>query len=210
MTVAALTLNGGYLDVTNSVTLNAVTVDFSKYFDATKLVGNTYSVDLVTAGTLSITDWAAAQTGTYTADGTEYTTTLDMTDKKLVLTFKGPDDVVDPSNMPLTVDRLSLDNGVLTLVIDQDLTSLTGDIDLTLSDAALATLAGLPAVEVSLLLQGTAGSIDSLDYGAAISFYGSYVGEGNGMYKVEYIPEPATATLSLLALAGLAARRRRK
>ena len=32
----------------------------------------------------------------------------------------------------------------------------------------------------------------------------------NGWAMVSYIPEPATATLSLLALAGLAARRRRK
>ncbi len=33
---------------------------------------------------------------------------------------------------------------------------------------------------------------------------------GNAAYKVQLLPEPATATLSLLALAGLAARRRRK
>lgn len=31
-----------------------------------------------------------------------------------------------------------------------------------------------------------------------------------GLQSISYIPEPATATLSLLALAGLAARRRRK
>ena len=30
------------------------------------------------------------------------------------------------------------------------------------------------------------------------------------MYRVEYIPEPTTATLSLLALCGLAAHRRRR
>ena len=33
---------------------------------------------------------------------------------------------------------------------------------------------------------------------------------GNAAYKVQVLPEPTTATLSLLALAGLAARRRRK
>ena len=49
-----------------------------------------------------------------------------------------------------------------------------------------------------------------------VKFYGTYTGEKNeageatGMYRVEYIPEPATATLSLLALCGLAARRRRR
>ena len=36
------------------------------------------------------------------------------------------------------------------------------------------------------------------------------VSVGNSAYDIQVIPEPATATLSLLALAGLAARRRRK
>ena len=36
------------------------------------------------------------------------------------------------------------------------------------------------------------------------------VSVGNSAYGIQIIPEPATATLSLLALAGLAARRRRK
>ena len=39
---------------------------------------------------------------------------------------------------------------------------------------------------------------------------GENVGTGSWQYNVNYIPEPATATLSLLALAGLAARRRRR
>ncbi|MBO5683504.1 MAG: PEP-CTERM sorting domain-containing protein [Akkermansia sp.] len=37
-----------------------------------------------------------------------------------------------------------------------------------------------------------------------------YIAGGVGSWAVKYIPEPTTATLSLLALAGLAARRRRK
>ena len=40
-------------------------------------------------------------------------------------------------------------------------------------------------------------------------YYGEMVG-GQLMYNVDCIPEPTTATLSLLALMGLAARRRRK
>ena len=40
--------------------------------------------------------------------------------------------------------------------------------------------------------------------------HGSNVTIGVSNIQVEYVPEPATATLSLLALAGLAARRRRK
>ena len=43
----------------------------------------------------------------------------------------------------------------------------------------------------------------------ASSNYGTYVGLTGATVRTEYIPEPATATLSLLALCGLAARRRR-
>ena len=39
---------------------------------------------------------------------------------------------------------------------------------------------------------------------------GTYVGMSGVTVRTEYVPEPATATLSLLALCGLAARRRRK
>lgn len=203
-----LILAGGTLTVTDSITLSTVTVDFAKYFDASRLVDKSYSVDLVTAG--EITKWAGAQSGTYMADGTEYTTTVDLNSNKLVLTFMGQDEVVDPSINSMTVENLSIAGTVLTLNIDADLTSVSGAIDLTLSETALATLAGIPACEVSLVLLGSAGEIDSQNYDATISFYnGAYVGEGAGMYRIEYIPEPATATLSLLALAGLAARRRR-
>ena len=45
---------------------------------------------------------------------------------------------------------------------------------------------------------------------AASATYGTYVGMKGMTVGTSYIPEPATATLSLLALAGLAARRRRK
>ena len=50
------------------------------------------------------------------------------------------------------------------------------------------------------------------DGASNVGFYGSYKGEGNGQYtdKGQAIPEPATATLSLLALCGLAVRRRRR
>lgn len=44
----------------------------------------------------------------------------------------------------------------------------------------------------------------------ASSSAATYAGMSNVTVRTEYIPEPATATLSLLALCGLAARRRRK
>ena len=64
---------------------------------------------------------------------------------------------------------------------------------------------------VSLTLTDAKGAVYSTIGDQAVSVSiggGAYVGEGAGMYRVEYIPEPTTATLSLLALCGLAARRR--
>ena len=57
---------------------------------------------------------------------------------------------------------------------------------------------------------GTFSSVLGSEDFVNVSFYGTYTGEANGQYRVEYIPEPTTATLSLLALCGLAARRRRR
>ena len=45
--------------------------------------------------------------------------------------------------------------------------------------------------------------------GESVYWGGKNVGTGSWQYNANHIPEPATATLSLLALAGLAARRRR-
>ncbi len=43
-----------------------------------------------------------------------------------------------------------------------------------------------------------------------LASYNQWYKTANAMYTIEGVPEPTTATLSLLALAGLAARRRRK
>ena len=199
-----LTLAGGTLTVTNSITLSTVTVDLSQYFDASKLVDKTYSVDLVTAAG-GITDWAAAQTGTYTADGTKYTTTVDLSGNSIVLTFATIDNLV--------VNSALLTGNVLTLNLNGDLTAGCY-VDLTLSADALANIAGL-AGPVDLSLVGINGetftSVQGLENSVNVSFYnGAYTGEVGGQFMIQYIPEPTTATLSLLALAGLAARRRRK
>lgn len=74
---------------------------------------------------------------------------------------------------------------------------LTGMGDKALGSLATVTLVGADGVEL-VLGEGTGVTLNG------------YKGESNGKYRVSYIPEPATATLSLLALVGLAARRRRK
>lgn len=108
-------------------------------------------------------------------------------------------------------------NGVdvsLKLTIAHDLEDVTGDFNVMVGDAAwqqilngmgdtglgslaTVTLVGMDGVELVL----------GADSGVTLN---GYTGETNGKYVVAYIPEPATATLSLLALAGLAARHRRK
>ncbi len=70
------------------------------------------------------------------------------------------------------------------------------------------------AVRLRVVNVGTTltGSDCLLDSGSAGAFSGNYDYAPNVSYTVsnKAVPEPATATLSLLALAGLAARRRRK
>lgn len=134
-----------------------------------------------------------------------YISQIGVSGNSIVLTF---------AETSLEVSSAVLNGDVLTLNIDANLTDVTG-LDLTLSAAALADIKGLTG-EVSLALEAKDGLFTTVVTDGAtlinnVSFYnGAYAGEGNGMYRIEYIPEPTTATLSLLALAGLAARRRRK
>ena len=202
-----LVFDGGSMTVTNSITLSTVEVtNLSKYFNA-----NDLTVDLITAG--GIDNWGGSvNVGTYTADGTEYTTTVDLSGNSIVLTFAAkPQDAVDLDLM-VNSALLNAAGNVLTLNLNGDLTAGC-NVDLILSDAALADIAGMTGlVDLSLVAtNGTFTSVQGLENSVNVSFYnGAYTGEVGGQFRVEYIPEPTTATLSLLALAGLAARRRRK
>ncbi len=93
-----------------------------------------------------------------------------------------------------------------------DALALTGTLDL----AALSHSRG-SVVLVDISADEWVGGL-SVDY-SGLTFVNNnslasldWVGteQGNGQLVLSYVPEPATATLSLLALAGLAARRRRK
>ncbi len=84
----------------------------------------------------------------------------------------------------------------------------SGEFDLTLMDGAIACMSD--DVQVHYILSDLYTG-ESLSYGSAddgTSFIVSYGGSSGGG-DLPAVPEPTTATLSLLALAGLVARRRR-
>ena len=108
-------------------------------------------------------------------------------------------------------------DGALTMSRD---VALVSGMSLTLSESMLADLYGYKAVTLftgvdkltldnAVLVDGTTLSINgvfsNLDSGSDYTL--AYV---DGMVRLAVIPEPATATLNLLALAALATRRRRK
>ena len=89
------------------------------------------------------------------------------------------------------------------------------------TDALMAKVLGLvgDTKAVAITLEGTVGGklvADAFNKVVFVNEKGEgYYGEsvmvgGHVMYNVDRIPEPTTATLSLLALMGLAARRRRQ
>ena len=111
---------------------------------------------------------------------------------------------------------------MLTLNVAADLTDATQVLISGISDSIMAEILGLSGLPedgmVSITLAGaddstfTASADEMIGFQGndGVSYYfGGQVGS-NWQYQVAYIPEPATATLSLLALACLAARRRRK
>ena len=206
---ATLDFAGGSLTVTNSITLSTVTVsDFSKYFKADNL-----TTVLVTVKAGDINGWNGALTGSYSVDGKAYTTTINQSGNNIVLSF-----VADPvEQISLDVTEAVLGESVLALTIAGDLAGMS-NVDLLLSAPLLEAIDGKSGL-VSLMLTDATGAEYSTvgENPISVTFGGgTYVGEKNeageatGMYRVEYIPEPTTATLSLLALCGLAARRRRR
>ena len=190
---------GAKLEVTGSLTLDANAIKLAE--------GLTFnSADAVTLismqgdSALTVTNvdaWSGAST--YLFGGAYYTSTLAQSGSLLQLAFT--------KALTLEVGSASLDMAeqILTLNVDANLDGVTA-LNLTLSDEALNSIVGYTG-EVTLNIVG----LDSTGADVAnVSFYEAYTGEANGKYLVQYIPEPATATLSLLALAGLAARRRRR
>ena len=225
-TLTSLTLDGGALDVTGTLTLSNVTVDLSKYTAGT-------NIELVTAGTLN------GELNVSYADGVttvgNYTGTLVAQDgSSLWLTWKDATPTVSSITTSVSTEEgwytLSPDGTTLTLTVDGSLAGLAeggivelGLISEEMKQAILASLTNAETGELTttmVTLKLTDGNTDNdiiAGQGAIVGFFNEkgegYWGEMVGsqlMYNVERIPEPTTATLSLLALMGLAARRRRQ
>ena len=212
-----LTLGAGAtVTATGSLTIGSLTLDLQAYttdYTAHTLVSTTG--ELTFTGDLS--GYQGVTVGNYTASITN-------TGSSLVLSFAAL--VTEPTSLSVTgIDGCA--DGLLTLTVDADLLNY----DFTNNGAII-----IPGIESSLMseirnlttlpengmvgiaLMGNDGGTVVATEDGQIGFLGKdgesvYYGENTGAgwaYQANYIPEPATATLSLLALAGLAARRRRK
>ena len=190
--------DGTTLSTEGDLTLGSLTLNLNSYaFDQVHtLVSSSGTLDFKG----SLADYNQQKVG-------DYITKVEVSNSSIVLTFKAA-----PESLSLEVGQASISGNVLTLNIDANLTDVS-ELDLTLSAAALASIEGkFGLVSLELIANdGTFYTVGDSNVISNVSFYnGAYTGESAGMYRVEYIPEPTTATLSLLALAGLAARRRRK
>jgi MYXO-CTERM domain-containing protein len=203
---------------TGSLTLGSLTLDLSSY---TTDYTNVHTL-VSTTGELSFTGDLSSYQDVVVGD---YVATISNTGNSLLLTFTAQP---EPGETVFTVlDQVGYANGALTLAVDADLLdydfSEDGAIIIPGIDGdimkEILSLTNLPEDGmVGITLLGTDGETLSATGEGQIGFlgkdgnsvyYGGAVGSG-WLYQVSYIPEPTTATLSLLALCGLAARRRRK
>lgn len=123
-------------------------------------------------------------------------------------------DVSAPTLTKITVTGASYIDDTLTLTVGS-LAGVTGNLNVLTTDASWSliteAIGGDMYKPVDVTLTDGDISFGLASYtGGSVKFNGSYVGETGGKYVTAYIPEPSTATFSLLALAGLAVRRRRK
>lgn len=125
------------------------------------------------------------------------------------------------SSLVLDQSHIDLDGGCLTLnMLGEDKINLVLTLDgMLMEDSIVNLFSDIGTLKLGADLQYT--STDTYEFNANDYFTGSMIGEDtmmqfqNGSLTVTglvtpMVPEPTTATLSLLALAGLAARRRRK
>ena len=207
VTVSSLSLNGGLLDVTGSLTLTKLTIDLDAY--STEQLTHT----LISAGSFTydgdLSSYDNVTVGTYT-------TKVTQSDTGLTLTFS---EIVTPGGDSLTTTVTGFESytdGMLTLKVDGTLAEGmavviegfgSGVLDSILQNVKTGTMVGITLTDGTTSIVGTAEQNVGFQ-GAEGIYYGENV-DGAWQYNVSYIPEPTTATLSLLALCGLAARRRR-
>lgn len=212
-----LTLGAGAtVTATGSLTLGSLTLDLASY--TTDYTAHTL---VSTTGELTFTGDLSSYQNVLVGD---YIATISNTNNSLLLTFTArPEE--DPAFAVLS--QAGYADGMLTLTVNADLLNydFTEDGAIIIPGIAgdimqeIQSLTNLPEDGmVGITLLGTDGETLSATADGQIGFLGKdgmsvYYGEnvsGAWQYQVNFIPEPTTATLSLLALAGLAARRRRK
>ncbi len=212
-----LTLGAGAtVTATGDLTIGALTLDLEAY--TTDYTTHTL---VSTTGTLTFTGDLSGYQDVLVGD---YTATITNTGSSLVLSFVTLPS--EPNSLSVTGVTGCVE-GLLTLTVNADLLNydFTNDgaiIIPGIDDSIMSDIRNLTTLPedgmVGIALQGTDGGTITATADGQIGFLGKdgesvYYGEAGSagwQYNANYIPEPATATLSLLALAALAARRRRR
>ncbi len=219
----ALTLAGAEINLTNLTLQEGVT---------------SYTLGTVTTGDIDTTGvslkFGADQLAAAGFEGYTATVGASATDATaLVLTLTAPEQPGEPDPGVTTLTEITITGGtyadnVLTFTTTADLTNTVfGDkLDAIMSEEVWAAIVGATTLPEEVLVSFTDANGALIDFDGdgtatapAITINGegtkgAQVLTGNGTivggYVTSYIPEPTTTTLSLLALAGLAVRRRRK
>ncbi len=191
----------GSISVTgqDEIVLNALTI----------AKGNTLTVDTVAVGSPVATFSTESPSSTATLEGgAKVVGNLDLSNAN-VLTLNGIGEdslVIVTGNFVLLKGTLTLDGNILNT-----LAGLTAGTSVDVFSVGGEFTLGGQAIN-SNLTADSGYTLDTVFNGVSADYYLGYtVGDNGGgtVYIGKVIPEPTTATLSLLALAGLAARRRR-
>lgn len=177
-------------------------------------VNMTGLITLADGATLSVTNHI--QLNSANSNNTNTTTGIITLGKGATITAKSIDFVNVQSNNSLTLNALFSDEIMLNLESESSAGTVYTQKLITLTDG----IKNLNTITNTNLLLGDISQLDNLGY-ENVGYITSADKLEKGQYGLVYtnsgmelaakvIPEPTTATLSLLALAGLATRRRRK
>lgn len=148
------------------------------------------------------------QGGTLTLNDSGYTQDITLESGTIYVTDSG----VQTGALTLKGGTINFSDGASVALGEDDVLNLDGaDIIVSVADTNTIETGSI------VTLFGSTGTVSGVE-GTEITFTdenngkvtGTLTDAGNGSFTVTVVPEPATATLSLLALAGLAMRRRRK